>query len=171
MTASPILRLCFALPALIALNLPRIAYADAKVGDRFGDWVFECAALAEGKTDCALSQTIVSQKDNRRIVKFNLARNRQTSGITLTALLPLGIHLPSGVSGVVDQGKPFQFALQTCIQQGCIATYPVDAGFLKNLQAGQKLGLNFSVNGGKRPVSINGSLNGLVDGLKAANLN
>lgn len=171
MTDAPILRLCSALLTLIASSLPHIAFADAKVGDRFGDWVFECAALAEGKTNCALSQTISSQKDNRRIVKFTLARNRQTNAVTLTALLPLGIHLPSGVSGVIDQGKPFHFALQTCIQQGCIATYAVDAGFLKSVQAGQKLSLDFSVNGGKQPVSINGSLNGLADGLKAANLN
>lgn len=171
MTDSLALRICAMLLALIALNPLHPAHAEPRVGDHFGDWVFECVALAAGKTNCALAQTIALQKDNRRIAKFTLGRNQQTSAVTLTVLLPLGIHLPSGVSGMVDQGKPFQFAVQTCIQQGCIATYPVDAGFLKTLQAGQKLGLNFSANGGKQPVSINGSLIGLAEGLKAANLN
>ena len=42
--------------------------------------------------------------------------------VCLTAFLPLGIHLPSGASGAIDQGKPFQYTLETCLpQRGCIA--------------------------------------------------
>ena len=153
------------------LFLPAIVQGEPKAGDRFGDWVFECKALAEGKTACMLTQTIATQKDNQRIVKFSLARNEKKDSLMLNALLPLGIHLPSGVSGTIDQGKPFQYTLETCIHPGCIATYPVDSSFVKALQGGQKLNINFTVGGGKKPISINGSLKGLADGIKATNIN
>ena len=158
--------------ALFAFALPHAAaYAEVKVGDSFGDWVFECTALAEGKTNCALTQTIMSEKGNQRIAKFNLARNENKGGIQLTAIVPLGVHLPSGVFGVIDQGKQFQYSVQTCVQQGCIATYMVDSSFLQALQAGQKLNIKFSGNGGKQPFSIDGSLKGLAEGMKATKLN
>ncbi|MDZ4203013.1 MAG: invasion associated locus B family protein [Gallionella sp.] len=151
--------------------LAQTAQAEVKAGDRFGDWVFECAALAEDKTTCALTQTLQSKQGNQRIVKFNLARNEAKGRIQLTAVVPLGIHLPSGVSGAIDKNKPFQYTLQTCLQPGCIATYAVDGNFLKAMQAGQTLTIRFSGNGGKTPFSFDGSLKGLSEGMKAAKLN
>lgn len=157
---------------LASLLLPGLpAHAETKAGDHFGDWVFECRALAEGKTACALTQTIISQQDNRRIVKFSLTRKDGKGATMLTAMVPLGIHLPAGVSGTIDQGKAFQYTLETCVQQGCIATYAVDTGFLQSLQGGQKLNVSFTGNGAKRLIEISGSLKGLAEGLKAANLN
>ena len=156
---------------LFVFSVTHAAHAAPKVGDRFGDWVFGCMALAEGKTACALTQTIVSKKDNRRIVKFSLAHNEKKGALVLTAVLPLGIHLPSGASGAIDQGRAFQYTLETCLQFGCIATYAVDGSFLKAMQSGQKLNINFSFNGGKQPVAIAGSLSGLAEGLKVSNLN
>ncbi|MES2013575.1 MAG: invasion associated locus B family protein [Pseudomonadota bacterium] len=163
--------LFFATISLIAsFSISLNAQAEVKVGDRFGDWVFECTAISEGKTSCAISQTIVSQKNNRRIAKLNIARNPQTNTINLTALLPLGMDLASGVSATLDQGKSFQLSLKTCIQQGCIASYALDANMLKTLQSGQKLNITFSMSGAKEPLNISSSTSGLSDGLKAANL-
>jgi invasion protein IalB len=160
--------LCSATLAL--LLAPVAASAAPKVGDVFGDWVFECMALAEGKTLCALSQSLVSQQDNRRLVKFSLARNEKNNEVMLTALLPLGIHLPQGVQGSIDQGKAFPFTLQTCTQQGCIASFKTDKDMVKRLKAGQKVAVSFSVAGGKRPITLTGSLKGLAAGIKAAGL-
>ena len=148
------------------------AQAPAKVGDRFGNWVFECVALGEGKTACALTYTIVSKADNRRIVQLSLGRNETKGGIVLTAFLPLGIHLPSGASGTIDQGKPFQYTLETCLpQRGCIGTYAVSGDFLKALQGGQQLNIGFTAVSNQQVVSVSAALNGLAEGLKAARLN
>lgn len=164
-------RFRFVVAVLLAFALQLPAHAEVKAGEHFGDWIFECMALAEGKTACALTQTILSKKDNQRIVKFSLAHNGNTGNTQLTAVVPLGVYLPSGVSGTIDQGKPFQYTVQTCVQQGCIATCATDSSLLKALQAGQKLTVNFSGNGGKTPFSIDGSLKGLAEGMKAAKLN
>lgn len=170
MTSTILFLRCTTLLILLIFNVPHTVYAETKVGDRFGDWLFECTALAEDKTACALTQTIVSQKNNRRIVKFNLAHNEKNGGVMLTALLPLAIHLPSGVSGAIDQGKAFTFTLQTCLPHGCIATYPVDGSFLKSMQNGKKLSISFTAYGKTQPAHITGSLEGLAAGLKAADI-
>ena len=148
------------------LTLPQVTFAESKVGDRFGDWIFECSAIAEAKTACALTQTIVSQKDNRRIVKFSFPHNEKKNINVITALLPLGINLSAGISGSIDQGKPFQYQLKTCIQQGCIVTYDVDSAFLKSLQGAKKINISFIGINATQPVALSGSLNGLSDGLK-----
>lgn len=51
--------------------LPLTVNAGAKVGDNFGDWIYECEALVQSKTTCSLTQTIVSKSENRRIMKFS----------------------------------------------------------------------------------------------------
>lgn len=155
----------------LSLIIPQTTHAEAKVGDVFGDWIYECRALAENKTACSLSQTIMSKNQNKRLVKFTLGRNEKTKAVNLTALLPLGIHLPSGVNFSIDQGKTYQFTLKTCFQLGCVATYPVDTSFMQALQNGQKLHINFTGEGADAPIKISGSLKGLAEGVKATNLN
>lgn len=157
--------------ALFGISAPQFAAAEPKVGDQFGDWVYECAALAANKTVCSLSQMIMSKNQNKRIVKFNLGRNEKTKSLDFVALLPLGIALPSGASITIDTGKTYPLSLKTCLQQGCVATYAVDSGLMKALQSGQKLEISFTPGGAEKPVTINGSLKGLADGMKAANLN
>ena len=145
------------------------ANAEAKVGDRFGDWVFECRALAADKNVCALSQTIVN-KGKRRIIKLSLGNNADKKENELLAVVPLGVHLPTGITGTVGQDKPFTLTVQGCSRQGCIATVKVDATLLKALQAGTKLAIKFSMLSGTKPVTVEASLKGLADGVKAANL-
>lgn len=165
--------------ALVALScMPFLAQAQApaptqaKVGDRFGNWAFECVALGEAKTACALTYAIISKAENRRVVQLSLGRSEAKGGVVLTAFLPLGIHLPSGASGTIDQGKPFQFTLETCLpQRGCIGTYPVSGELLKSLQSGQNLNIRFAAGNGQQPVALSAALSGLAEGLKAARIN
>ncbi len=156
---------------LAGLTLPQFAAAEAKVGDQFGDWVYECAALAANKTLCSLSQTIISKTQNKRIVKFNLRRDENSKSIDFMAILPLGINLPTGASINIDSGKAYPLMLKTCTQQGCIAVYTTDSSFIKTLQNGQKLNISFTFAGAEKPITISGSTKGLTEGMKAANLN
>ncbi len=143
------------------------ASAEAKVGDRFGDWVFECQALAADMNVCALTQMILNKKNNRRHVKLILMNGGGEKDQELLAVLPLGIHLPSGVSAAVGQDKPFPLTVQNCTQQGCKATANLDGALLKTMQSGDKLTISFSRQPAAKPVVVEGSLKGLTEGLKA----
>ena len=157
--------------ALLVVMFPQNTLAEAKIGERFGDWIYECSILAENKTACSLSQAIMSKNQNKRLVKFNLGRNEKTKGIDFVTLLPLGIKLPSGASIAIDNGTAYQLTLKTCIQQGCVAVYPADSNFIKALQGGQKLNISFTGSGSDLPITISGSAKGLAEGIKAASLN
>lgn len=145
------------------------AHAETKVGDRFGDWVFGCRAISADKNVCALSQTIVSKENNRLMARLSL-QNDKTKGPELIALVPLGVHLPSGVTGTLDQGRPFQFTVQRCTRQSCIASVKADSNLLKSLQSGEKFSLSFYGQPEDKPMVLTGTLKGLADGMKAINL-
>ncbi len=167
MTRVALLR-CASVAALLCIS--SFAHAQAKVGDRFGDWTFDCVAIADGKTICALTYVIVSKMDNRRIAQLSLGRNEARKSIMLTAFLPLGIYLPAGASGVLDQGKPFQFTIETCLPRNCIGIFAVGGDFLKSLQGAKQLGIAFVAADGQKPVVLEVPLAGLGEGLKAARL-
>lgn len=155
---------------IFACVLHTAAHAEAKVGDRFGDWIFECRAVTAGKNVCALTQTIVTKKDSRRILSLSMGNNEEKKEAELVAVLQLGIYLPSGVTGSVGQEKSFPLIVQRCIQQGCIATAKVDSALLKSLQSGEKLAITFSMQPSAKPIVIEASLKGLTEGMKAINL-
>ena len=146
------------------------AKVEAKVGDRFGDWVLECRAVTAGKNVCFLSQTMVTKKGNRRLLKLNLGNNADKKENELVVITQLGIHLPTGVTGTIGQDKPFPFTVQTCTRQGCLTTAKVDGALLKALQTGEKLAIKFSMLAAGKPITLEASLKGLAEGMRAINL-
>jgi invasion protein IalB len=146
----------------------KLTSTEPKVGDRFGDWVFACRALAENKTACELAQVIVTEK-NQKIARLSVTKNNQTNKLLLTALVPLGVNIPAGVSGLIDQTK-LSFTLEACIAAGCIANAPLDMQILKSNNAEQKFTINFNLGQNQKVVTVNGSTKGLYDGIKAIKL-
>jgi invasion protein IalB len=142
----------------------------ARVGDTFGDWLFECTAIAEGQTACSLTQTIVVQETGRPIAKFSLARgNAQGTGF-LVVMLPLGLDIPAGVQGAIDTAAGFPMVVETCIAGGCLATAQIEPERLKAMKSGTKFNLAFRIRGEQQPVTIAGSLKGITAGVVAARI-
>ena len=140
------------------------AHAEAKVGDRFGDWALDCQAVAAEKNVCALTQVIT--KNKRPLLKLRLRHDGEKKDLELVAWVPLGIQLPVGVTGAVAKDKAFPFTVQTCIKLACIATAKVDANLLKSMQSSEKLAITFFMLNTGKPVVVEGSLKGLAEGLK-----
>jgi len=152
----------------LVIVMPGAAHAGAKVGDKFGDWVFECQAIADGKTDCALTQTLVNKQTNQPVIRLILARSKGGDDVELKVLVPLGIDLQAGVSGSVDDKIPLKFVLETCIQAGCLGTAKTKGGILDAIKSGAALNLSFTGKGAGNKVSVAGSLKGIADGITAA---
>lgn len=93
----------------------------AQPDQTFGDWIYQCAAVASGNPVCSLNQTLVDQGSGQPVLKFSLARDAASGKMTLVALLPLGLDFAAGVSGAVDDNAAFQYGLRTCIGTTCIA--------------------------------------------------
>jgi len=144
--------------------------AEPKVGDKFGNWLFECQALAANKTACALSQTLVQSENQQRVLRVSLNKLESNDEVQLVAIAPLGIYLPFGVTGKVDDELSIPLELQACAQQGCIATTTLKGKFLKALKSGGSLKISFSGSSKSEPVVLNLSLDGITAGIDALSL-
>ena len=159
--------LCMIAAGLVSAS----AHADTKTGDSYGDWAVECHASGPDNNDkniCVLTQTVVDKDKKLKLLKLIIGRGKDAP--FFTALVPLGISIPAGVTATVDQHTPISLTIQTCLQQGCVATTALDEKLLKEIRSGEKLALNFTLRPTAKSVSINGSLKGMKDGMKALNL-
>ena len=103
-----------------------------KVGQKFGDWVFQCSAVAQNQTDCAFVQTIVTPDGKRQVAQLQMLEQRTAPGTyILTVVLPLGLDIQNGVTARVDQAEPVPATLKTCLPRGCIASMPLDEASAK----------------------------------------
>jgi invasion protein IalB len=157
--------------ALISTVLmSEVAYSGPTAGETFGDWVFECRAVAENQTSCALTQTLISAQTQQAVAKFSFTRSQETSTLTLLTLLPLGLDLSAGVQGRVDGKDAMEYKLETCVAAGCFARSLISAEVLEAMKAGTALGVSFTVKGYTEPMTLTGSLKGFTEGMNATGL-
>lgn len=142
----------------------------AMAGDTFGDWIYECQPAKDGKPACALSQTLVSGDARKPVAKFNLGRDPQTGLVYLAVLLPLGLDLPAGIFGAVDEQKQFPYSVETCLPLGCIARIETNAALLGAIKRGKLLKIGFRLRGATQTTVLPGSLSGIGAGIAAAAL-
>ncbi len=159
----------FVLAAALAVPvaLPSATADTEKTPADFGDWHLRCREVVKGEQACALHQRLVSEKTGKHVMALALAGNRDGSDFRLTAILPLGLDVPAGITGRIGDGPEFNFRLQTCIMRGCIANVELSPDDLRGLAAAGTLTTTFSLRGVDQPVSVPASLKGLAEGLKA----
>ncbi len=121
-------RLIVALLVAAATAITGSAHAQApKVGDKFGDWNFNCRAVGQDDTVCGLYQIVLWETESGKSPIMNLTIRRSDDAKTktrramLAALMPLGIFLPAGVAARNDKGEQFALVPQTCTKNGCEA--------------------------------------------------
>lgn len=138
-----------------------------KVGQKFGDWVFECAAIAEGETLCSLVQVLAVKQSNRTIARFNISKSKADNSIEFTAQLPLGLDIPAGASIALDADAPIPLTIQTCGRRGCLAQTKLSSKVLDQIKDDKKISITFKLRGSANPTTIAGSQKGLKQGVAA----
>jgi len=158
----------FWLVVFLALELaaPGRAAPD-KPGNRFGDWLYECRTLNKNNNFCVLTQTAVTTKGKKLVMKVTLGRYGPAQQLTLVALLPLGIYLPAGVVGRIDNSRPFNMTVRTCTAQGCEAILKVDPKLRWIMKTGRKLYIGFTARPGAKVLALPFSLAEVWLGMQA----
>lgn len=143
--------------------------AAPKVGERIGDWVFQCQAVTAVQNICGLVQTIVDKNTKRQVVgiaiRYAGAGAERRLGMFVT--VPLGIFLGSGVGGRIDHGEQFSFNMQNCNQRGCQAALEIKNDMLSELKKGNRLIVGFKARANSNTIAIPVSLKGITAGLKS----
>ncbi|NKK74139.1 invasion associated locus B family protein [Rhizobium leguminosarum bv. viciae] len=152
--------------------------APAMRSQKFDDWYYRCTGSA-GTEACEVAQVAQVAKDGKPVNILTLAIAASPAGsadkgkdkgdkgkprLMLTALLPLNVYLPSGLSIKAD-GKPVaKLDYRNCNQSGCWAQLALDTKTAKALKKGSTAeGLVRLMNG--QDVNIRFSLKGLKPAL------
>ncbi|TAU74541.1 invasion associated locus B family protein [Rhizobium leguminosarum] len=148
--------------------------APAMKSQKFDDWYYRCTGSA-GTEACEVAQVAQVAKDGKPVNILTLAIAASPTGsqgkgekgkpsLLLTALLPLNVYLPSGLSIKAD-GKPVaKLEYRNCNQSGCWAQQALDTKMAAALKKGSTAeGLVRLMNG--QDVNIRFSLKGLKPAL------
>jgi invasion protein IalB len=155
-----------ALAIASSLASPALAAAP-KDGDKSGDWSFVCPKTDDKKAaSCQLVQVLTIEKDGQkgRLLQLTLAPQADKS-IIMVALLPLGLHIPSGVAVKVDEQTQRPMILQRCTNAGCEAAMKVDDAMLAEMKKGAALRVGFNTDSKGNTMVAPASLKGLTDAL------
>ena len=136
-----------------------------RAGQVFGDWRFDCAAVTEERSQCRLTQTMVTGESRKVLAHLSLAPGRD-GGLTLSALLPLGLSIPAGVRVAVDDQDEITLDLERCVRAGCIAGHKLLVEEIATLRSGTVINIKFDAAAG-RMIALAGSLSGISAGLDA----
>lgn len=158
----------YGLLATILAIMPAFAQAAPAVGDRFGDWVFQCDARAEGQTDCAFMQTILDPANKSPLAQIRILQPRKDGKGSMIALLPLGLNIALGVKAAVDEKEAVDVRISTCLPRGCLAQIDLTPDIIAKLKAGTVLGFTFDIVSVRKRVNLNSSLSGVSSALSAA---
>lgn len=152
------------------IALPAAAQeAKPKVGERIGDWVFQCQALTATENICGMVQTVIDNKTKRQVVGIAIryAGKGDSKRLGMFVTVPLGIYLGSGIGGKIDTSEQFKFNLQSCNQRGCQGATEIKDDMLADLKKGQRLIVGFKARADSNTIAVPVSLKGFTDGLKA----
>lgn len=126
--------------ALLGWLTSAAAAQDAGSNAQASGWAPSCVSEGRGEpARCAIEQRIVLQQGNRLLmtVKVEMPAEPRTPGLVVQ--MPLGLHLPSGLTLKIDQGQPLALPIQSCDPNGCYAGMAIDAPLLGGLKAGNTL--------------------------------
>ncbi len=110
---------------------------------------------------CVTLQERVNNTDGALVFSGSIRQQEGTEGDFLTVIVPLGLDLRGGVSGKIDNGKPFKLDYMSCVQIGCTAEAKLPAGTLQAMKAGKELAIE-TTGANKQPVRFALPLAGLA---------
>lgn len=161
-------QICIVVFGLIVGIFPVTAVAEVKPGDRFGNWVYSCAALSSGNTVCGISQSISHKETKAQVLAVNVRQIGDKGELAMFAAVQLGVSLAPGIAMKVDEQDPQTLTWQNCTaQRGCLAAKRLDQETLAALSAAQTLRVAFLPGLNAKSLTVGLSVDGLADGIKA----
>jgi invasion protein IalB len=160
----------FILGALVALGADHFVFKPKDQRDSmqtvagFQGWRLTCPPRTTKDANCVMQQALARKGTGTILAELNIAPNKDKADV-LTVIAPLGVFILPGikVSAGNSGEKPAQF--KTCLQMGCIATLPIDAGLATAMS--QATGIQVTVVADGKPVPLSFPLNGYRDALAA----
>ena len=145
---------------------PTPTSAQTRVGEKIGDWIFQCQAISAKETICAIAQVFTNEQSRQPVLVLTIRSLGIEKKLMLFARAPLGIYLPDPVVATIEGGPQLTFIWQRCTQQqGCEASAEINDESRAAMKAGSRMQIAFKGQAGGDPVIFNASLKGITQGL------
>jgi invasion protein IalB len=160
----------FILGALVALGADHFVFKAKDQRDSmetiagFQGWRLTCPPRTTKGAACVLQQGLARKGTGQVLAELNIAQNKDKADV-LTIIAPLGVFILPGVKVSAGTSGEKTAAYKTCLQMGCVASLPIDAGLATAMS--QSDGVKVTVVAEGKPVPLNFSLSGYRDALAA----
>lgn len=128
--------------ALTALIASSVAFAQEPRVTQYQDWVGVCADV-EGREVCEMQQILTMENETGNVPLFRASVHNADNGLMMQLLFPLGLDLRAGMVLQIDEGDEYTSGFLTCVQEGCLAAFPLDSELLAALRAGNSAKVGF----------------------------
>lgn len=162
-------RRTLALVALCVANSGGVFAQDTmpRSGAVFGDWLFQCTAIAEGKTRCAFSQTIVNGEAQEVLAWLSVSRGSEDDTLLLTSIVPLGVDVSVAPALQLDDSA-ISLPVKTCSKTGCISRVQLSSSEIETFLATSELAVLYKYPRIEQTSRVRASVKGLPEGLRQA---
>jgi invasion protein IalB len=123
-------------------------------------WRVECTTNGQA-LDCRAVQQVLTRENQQLVAGLTVRVPAETKKPVMMIQMPLGVMVSEAVDLVVDDGKPEQFNVQTCNQQGCFVGAPLADNLLTAMRNGKQLRIVFK-NGNKQAITVTMPLAGFA---------
>ena len=141
-----------------------VAHA-AKDGEVFRDWKTTCESAPEGNQEiCHISQVVKDPDGERDMAQVAVGYFPNSEDPVAIVTLPLGVHLPRGLTLQVDRGEEIRVPIEVCNPGGCQAGVNLKSPLREAMLKGSTLKLTIydpAGNTATLPVSLGGFTAGL----------
>lgn len=153
--------------ALIGVMFTAQARAQNPHGKIFDAWRVQCNSPTGAPSLCRIFQNIVIKDSREPILRFFVGYGEQADTPVGLFVVPLGVHLPSGVTLKIDDGQTYQLNVEVCLPQGCQIRFGFDENFLNLFKRGSGATVSFFGGANRQPYDIPVSLKGFTAALDA----
>ncbi|MDH5763080.1 MAG: invasion associated locus B family protein [Nitrospinota bacterium] len=105
-------------------------------------WVTQCTGKIP-EADCQVEKTITMGETRQRLISIIVRVPPGSSQPAMMFHLPVGLHLPSGVTFQLDDQKQQQLKIQSCDLEGCYAGTAVSTSMLLAMKKSEHLTVMF----------------------------
>lgn len=134
-----------------------------------GFWKLVCSGDQASRTtkSCLLRGDFLTDEGQRvaRVV-FGIANTKSGRAWYINAIMPLGLHIPSGAGYRVDGAKPKPLALQYCDPNGCRGNKVLSGADLSQIKRGNTLRLIMADGKSRKGIGLDFTLTGVTAAMK-----
>ncbi len=127
-------------------------------------WKLVCSGGTTKTTQSCLLRGDFLTAEGQRVARvvFGIVKTKAGRAWYINAIMPLGLHIPSGAGYRVDSQKPQPLALQYCDTNGCRGHTALSEAQLSQIKRGNKLRLIMADGKSRKGIGLDFTLAGVT---------